>query len=34
MTHYKANPIDQTQVKSVVGAGDCFLAGYVYGLLS
>lgn len=30
---YKAAPFDQSKIKSVVGAGDSFLAGYVYGLL-
>jgi sugar/nucleoside kinase (ribokinase family) len=32
MTHFKAGSIGQSEIKSVVGAGDCFLAGYVYGL--
>ena len=33
-THYKAGEVNQSEIRSVVGAGDCFLAGYVYGLVN
>lgn len=31
-THYLAREVDQKDIKSVVGAGDNFLAGYVFGM--
>jgi sugar/nucleoside kinase (ribokinase family) len=32
-THFKAGSIGPNEIKSVVGAGDCFLAGFIYGLV-
>mmetsp|Transcript_33173 Transcript_33173/g.43692 ORF Transcript_33173/g.43692 Transcript_33173/m.43692 type:complete len:84 (-) Transcript_33173:36-287(-) len=31
--HVPAEAVPTTQIKSVVGAGDCFMAGFIAGLL-
>ena len=30
--HYPAKEVSKDQIKSVVGAGDCYLAGYLTGI--
>ena len=33
-THFNSKQMDQSKIKSVVGAGDSFLGGFVVGLVS